>query len=213
MSDNATGAFAVWCPDLVTALAEPFPPEMLKTKTLKGNVISFVPWHRYTEKLNALVGHEWAMEPPIPMQAGGKLVIAVGLTILGVTRWNVGDEDADHEGYGSGATNAFAQAYKRAAALFGMGLDMYDKSKQGGGGKAGGRQASGRTGTRHRGQWATPEQRPMPFGRTKGTPLGEHGTEELGLLVEWCAKRAKPDEFADLVEDVKRVIANRGEQK
>ena len=27
---EGTGAFSVWCPDLVTALAEPFPPEMVK---------------------------------------------------------------------------------------------------------------------------------------------------------------------------------------
>ena len=122
-----TSRYTEWCPELEAELRRPFPSEYVKQKTLKGNRISFVEWHTYTAKLNALVGNGWCMEPPIPMQAGGKLVIAVGLTILGVTRWNVGDEDADHEGYGSGATNAFAQAYKRAAALFGMGLDMYRK--------------------------------------------------------------------------------------
>jgi hypothetical protein len=205
---EATGAFSVWCPDLATALAEPFPAAMVQTKTKGGRSISFVSWHHYTEKLNALVGHEWAMEPPIPMQAGGKLVVAVGLTILGVTRWNVGDEDADHEGYGSGATNAFAQAYKRAAALFGMGLDMYDKTKRSG--TDGGQQRrSG--GTTHRGPWVEPEKRPMPFGRTKNKPLGEHQTEELQLLVQWCEKKSDPGKFADLIEDVKRVIADRGE--
>lgn len=119
--------YTEWCPELEAALRRPFPSECVQQKKIKNTPISFVPWHVYTQKLNALVGDGWSMEPPIPMQAGGKLVIAVGLTILGVTRWNVGDEDADHEGYGSGATNAFAQAYKRAAALFGMGLDMYRK--------------------------------------------------------------------------------------
>lgn len=116
-----------WSAELERDLATPFPSEAMLTKTLKGTKISFVPWHFYVQRLNYLLGGGWAMEAPIPMQAGGKLVVAVGLTILGVTRWNVGDEDADHEGFGSSSTNAFAQGYKRAAALFGMGLDLYDK--------------------------------------------------------------------------------------
>jgi hypothetical protein len=123
--------YTEWSAELEAELAEPFPAAYVQTKKLKGNEISFVPWHVYVRKLTHLVGSGWQMEPPIPMQAGGKLVVAVGLTILGVTRWNVGDEDADHEGYGSGATNAFAQGYKRAAALFGVGLDMYDKKRNG----------------------------------------------------------------------------------
>lgn len=121
-----------WSPALQRELEAPFPAEVVQTKTLKGNKISFVPWHYTVQRLNYLLGDGWSMEPPIPMQAGGKLVIAVGLTILGVTRWNVGDEDAEHEGFGSASVNAFAQSYKRAAALFGIGLDMYDKT-----GKAG----------------------------------------------------------------------------
>ena len=70
--------------------------------------------------------------------------MGIPLTILGTTRVNYGDED-DSEWemvvnkktgeeeekktmYGSPITNSFAQAFKRSCALFGMGLDMYDKS-------------------------------------------------------------------------------------
>ncbi len=83
------------------------------------------------------------MGTPITIHLGEKLVMGVPLIVFGVTRCNWGDED-DSEWetvvdqktgeesekktmYGSPVTNAFAQAFKRSCALFGMGLSMYDK--------------------------------------------------------------------------------------
>jgi hypothetical protein len=127
--------FTEWCPELERALAEPFPVELHMQKGGKG---TFVSVHHYVARLNRLVGvHGWTMEPPQTFHAGNKLGMAVGVTILGVTKWNVGDEMEDHgepdddgkvRDFGSSCTNSWAQAAKRCLAYgFRMGLYLYDK--------------------------------------------------------------------------------------
>lgn len=141
--------FGHWCPELEAALTEPFPAEWVQQKKAgKGEgsrSISFVPWHRYVSRLNVLVGDGWQMGTPITVHVGEKLCMGIPLTIHGVTRINWGDED-DSEWeevtnratgeveekktmYGSPVTNAFAQAFKRTCALFGMGLYLYEKGQ------------------------------------------------------------------------------------
>lgn len=199
--------YTEWCAELETELAAPFPDAYVQVKKIKGTEIHFCAWHVYVKKLNHLVGGGWSMEPPIPMQAGGKLVVAVGITILGVTRWNVGDEDADHEGYGSGSTNAFAQGYKRACALFGMGLDMYDKKR----GQAPQQRSAPRQQAPQRsGGSKEPWTRPMPFGKTKGTPLGDHSEEQLRKTLDWCQEGDRAEKFADLIADIEATLEAAG---
>lgn len=140
-----------WSDELERDLAAPFPAEWIKTKKAgKGEnsaSISFVPWYRYVSKLNALVGSGWIMGTPLTEHIEGKLCMGLPITIFGVTRVNWGDED-DSEWeevvnrqtgeteekktmYGSPITNSYAQAFKRTCALFGMGLDLYDKGGRG----------------------------------------------------------------------------------
>lgn len=119
-----------WSPDLVLALAAPFPPDVVQQKQKGGTKISFVPWHFYVRKLNDLVGPGWSMGTPILHDTGGKLVMGIPVTILGVTRINFGDEEEEKDNYGTAVTGAFAQSFKRTLALFGMGLDMYLKPGQ-----------------------------------------------------------------------------------
>lgn len=126
--------FTEWNEDLERALAEPFARELHEQKGGKG---TFVSWEHYVRRLNELVGVAgWTIHAPLAFHAGNKLGLAVGVTILGVTRWDVGDEMEDHgepdddgkvRDYGSSCTNAFAQALKRACSKFGLGLYMYDK--------------------------------------------------------------------------------------
>lgn len=135
--------FTEWGPELERALAEPFPHEVHSQKGGKG---TFVSVHHYVARLNRLVGvHGWSMPTPVSFHAGNKLGLMVGVTILGVTKWNVGDEMEDHgepvtytddQGnerekvvdYGSSCTNSWAQAFKRCLAYgFRMGLYLYDK--------------------------------------------------------------------------------------
>lgn len=128
--------YTEWCEDLERELAEPFPKEWIQQKRQGGTSIDFVGWPLYVHKLNALVGPGWSMGTPILQEVGGKLVMGLPITILGVTRVNFGSEDEEHgnagedgkvRDFGSAETNSFAQALKRTLALFGMGLPMYDK--------------------------------------------------------------------------------------
>jgi hypothetical protein len=138
--------YTEWNEELETALAEPFPPELHKTKDRFG---TFVSVRHYVERLNELVGvHGWSMDAPVHYRSGNKLGLAVGVTILGVTKWNVGDEMEDHGepieythertgevkekvvDFGSSSTNSWAQAFKRCCAYgFSMGLYLYDKDR------------------------------------------------------------------------------------
>jgi hypothetical protein len=138
--------FDEWSPDLVTALEEPFAPGDHKDKRQGGSTIMFVDVHKYKERLNATVGpHGWSstlrLEP-----IGGKLICTVALTVLGVTKENVGDEvevpEVNERGnekiIGGPATNSYAQAFKRAASDFGLGSYLYDEAKRNAAKKGGG---------------------------------------------------------------------------
>lgn len=128
--------YTEWSDDLAKALAAPFPVGLHAQKDKKG---TFVAVQHYVARLNALVGpHGWSMPAPVAYHAGSKLGLAVGVTVLGVTKWNVGDEMEDHgepdedgktRDFGSSSTNSWAQAFKRCCAYgFGMGLYLYDKN-------------------------------------------------------------------------------------
>lgn len=127
--------FSEWCLGLEAALAEPFPVAVHQNKGSKG---TFVSVRHYVARLNATVGvGGWSMPAVESFHSGNKLGLAVGVTILGVTKWNVGDEMEDHgepdedgkiRDYGSSSTNSWAQGFKRCLAYgFGLGLYMYDK--------------------------------------------------------------------------------------
>lgn len=116
---------------LVTALMERFPDRWHESKSLKGNHITFVSWHHYADQLDRIIGAEdWLIEPPQVTVTPNRVIVAVGLTIRGVgTKWNVGDEVLDKDSFGTASTNAFAQAFKRAAAMWGLGRYMYEKDE------------------------------------------------------------------------------------
>jgi len=114
-----------------TALMERFPDRWHESKTLKGNTITFVSWHHYADQLDSTLGPEgWLIEEPKVTVTPNRVIVAVGLTIPGVgTKWNVGDEVLDKDSFGTASTNAFAQAFKRAAAMWGLGRYMYEKDE------------------------------------------------------------------------------------
>ena len=120
--------YTEWTSDLDADLIVPFDNRLVEKKRMGGTDISFVAWHHYVRRLNSLVGSGWSMGEPVFHDVGGKLLVGLPVTIFGVTRINFGDEDGDKDNYGTAATNAWAQAFKRTMALFGMGLYMYDKN-------------------------------------------------------------------------------------
>jgi hypothetical protein len=128
-------AHTTWTPELEAALAEPFPDEWgQQRKVGGGRTLTYFPVWRYVQRLNELVGGGWSAGEPVAIVVGGRLTLAVPVTILGVTRTNLGDEDGEVGnvdeagkpiGYGSAATNAWAQGFKRSCSMFGLSLHLY----------------------------------------------------------------------------------------
>jgi hypothetical protein len=116
---------------LAARLMERFPERWHEQLTKKGNAITFVSWHHYADQLDELVGPmNWWTEPPVTTVTPERVIIAVGLTLRNFgTKWNVGDELLSKDTFGTASTNAFAQAFKRAAAMWGLGRYMYEKDE------------------------------------------------------------------------------------
>lgn len=51
-----------------------------------------------------------------------------------------------------------------------------------------------------------PWAKPMPFGKTKGTPLGDHTEDQLRKTLDWCRTK-DADKFADLISDIEATLA------
>lgn len=196
-----------WTPALRDALHEPFPAEWHKTKKQGGAEITFVEWHRYALRLNDLVGPDgWEVRLRF-LEVGGKLIATASLTILGVTKENVGDEDEEKDSYGTASTNSFAQAYKRAAALFGMGLYMYDKAGRESATRAPrNRTLPAQTDRRSAPSGKQPWEKLMPFGSQKGKALGDLPPAELKRTLDWCRQK-DAEKFADLIADLEATLA------
>lgn len=185
--------FTEWGPELADALAEPFAPEAHQTKRQGGSEITFVSVHHYKTRLNATVGpHGWECRVRLEDHTG-KLVCVCSLTILGVTKENVGDEDEEKDSYGTASTNSYSQAFKRTASDFGLGAYLYDKA---------GREAATRSKPAAR-QAPAPSGNPwdkvMPFGKGKGQKLGELSVEALSATITWCQQK-DAEKFADLIQ-------------
>ncbi|NJM67487.1 MAG: hypothetical protein HC851_18345 [Acaryochloris sp. RU_4_1] len=130
--DKATQAKPVYkrpLAEIMADLAKPVPKRLLKTKVLKGNRINFVPWYNYVKLLNHYCPG-WEIESEIG-QAGGKTTVTAKLTIhaqeCSVTRTGVGIENTDLDVFGDAVSNANAQALRKACALFGLTLDLWEK--------------------------------------------------------------------------------------
>lgn len=107
-------------------LALPFPPEIVRLKpgTLHPSVrqargLAYVDARAYQDRLDAVVGVAgWSTT----YRALGDRAIICRLTVAGVIREEVGEAPADSE---NPATEAVAQAFKRACAAFGLGRYLY----------------------------------------------------------------------------------------
>lgn len=176
-------AYTEWTDELREALRAPFPAEWHKTKRQGGAEITFVEWHRYADRLNELVGPDgWEIRLRF-VEVGGKLITVAGLEILGTTKENVGDEDEAKDNYGTACTNSFAQSFKRAAALFGLGLYMYDKSGRDAAVRGGGRPSQIQGGALGSGTQATPKQLEYLDKLMRSSVLTEEERNKVGAKV------------------------------
>lgn len=115
--------------DIITDLSRPR-PEYVKQKTLKGNRIDFLEWHSAVRILDECAPG-WQSEVKQVISEAGKIAVVVRICVPCaeglVWREAIGNEDDDASGYGDPFSNAQAMAFKRAAAMFGVGLYLYSK--------------------------------------------------------------------------------------
>lgn len=76
----------------------------------------------YQDRLDELCGLDWSVDY-LPWE-GGRIIAR--LTIAGVMRASTGEMSATEAKGDNGGTVAEAQAFKRAAAMFGLGRFLYD---------------------------------------------------------------------------------------
>lgn len=57
----------------------------------------------------------------------------------------------------------------------------------------------------------SPEDRVMPFGKTKGKRLGDHSDEQLASTINWCREKDEA-KFADLIASCENILEARREK-
>jgi hypothetical protein len=105
---------------------------LLRSKTVGGNKIKFLPWHAAIKFLD-LYASGWNYEIRHVVGIGGKLVLVSRISIPCaegiIYREATGQEDEDVDKYGDSSSNAESMSLRRAASKFGLGLSLYDNPK------------------------------------------------------------------------------------
>ena len=113
--------------EILKLLAEPFPDDCIEFKPgattrdkKKALALAYVEVRHYIDRLNDVIGGDWSDEYQF-INPSGEL-IACGLTICGVTRFDIGEKNSSDI---NTATSALAQSFKRACVKFGLGRYLY----------------------------------------------------------------------------------------
>lgn len=118
---------------IVADLSKPVAPRHIRQRKQGTSTLSYIEWHTAAQYLDHYApGWSWQIVS-ITEQVGGLTVVHGALSIPAadgvVTRHATGIEDTDSKGYGDAVSNATAMAFKRAAALFGLGRHLYSKAQ------------------------------------------------------------------------------------
>ena len=119
--------------DIIGDLKKPLPQRLLKTRRQGGTELTYIEWFTAVELLDFYTNCNWSGEISKLEGVGNRVVITYRVTIHALdgdyVREATGSEvcDESFKGYGEPNTNAEAQAFKRAAAKFGLTLDLYKK--------------------------------------------------------------------------------------
>lgn len=118
--------------EIIGDLSKPIPARLLRSKTVGGQKIRYLPWHTAVKFLD-LYAPGWSYEVRHVTGIGGKIVIVSRISIPcseGVVyREATGQEDEDVDRFGDPSSNAESMSLRRAAAKFGLGLYLYDTSR------------------------------------------------------------------------------------
>jgi len=111
-------------------LSRPLPKSMLRTKTIKGNKITYLSWFDANRILSKYCpGWTWEITK---FEISSDRVFLVGRLTIPTSEGNVyreasGTESLNCSSYGDPSSNAESMAFRRACAKFGLGLYLYDK--------------------------------------------------------------------------------------
>lgn len=116
---------------VIATLSKPVPRNLLKTKRLGGKAIQFLPWYRAVLLLNAATDGLWNYKVSDILTTEDRIFVVASITITAkegqFTREATGTEMLEVRGYGDPSSNAESMALRRAAAKFGLCLDLYDE--------------------------------------------------------------------------------------
>jgi hypothetical protein len=116
---------------IIADLSKPVNPQRLKQRTQGGRQLDYLPWYQAVRYLDNYAPG-WSYEVRSVNQVGENLVMTVRITIP-CSEGEVWREASalekieDSKRYGDAATNAESAALRRAAAKFGLCLNLYDK--------------------------------------------------------------------------------------
>ena len=183
--------------EIVKDLSADIDPQYLKTRPKNGEQLTYIPWHLVAEMLDKFAPG-WSVrvtrveshpEVTDKNNSVGYLMVGVEITLVDdqgveVKRENTGVEDLVGSGYGDAFSNAYSMAFRRAAAMFGVGRYIYNK---GGGAAVGVASTVGSNGSAPRAAAASKAavgRGSVRFGRDKGKPISS--LDSSGL--EWMLK-------------------------
>jgi len=115
--------------EIINDLSKPIPRRLLRSKTVGGQKIFFLPWHTAVKFLD-LYASGWSYEIRHLVGIGGKLVLVSRISIPCaegiIYREATGQENEDVDKWGDPSSNAESMSLRRAAAKFGLGLGLYE---------------------------------------------------------------------------------------
>jgi Rad52/22 family double-strand break repair protein len=117
--------------DIIADLSKPVNPRRLKQRTQGGRTLDYIPWYQAVRYLDRYAAG-WRYEIRSVSEVGDNLVMTVRITIPCAEGevWREAsalEKIEDAKRYGDAATNAESAALRRAAAKFGLCLNLYDK--------------------------------------------------------------------------------------
>ena len=116
--------------DILHDLQKEIPQRLLKSKTLKGNKITFIPWYRAQQLLNHYTNGFNSYEVRERVVTDSRIMMSVRVTIHAQEgdffKDGTGIEDSEVSGWGDEQSNAESMAFRRACARFGLGIKLYE---------------------------------------------------------------------------------------
>ena len=109
---------------ILRKLSRELPEELVKQRKQGTAMLDYIEWSTAADILDDIVP-EWQQYIKDVKIVGDRVAVTVSITVDGITRENIGFEELDTSSYGDPFSNAFAMAFKRCAAMFGVGRHLY----------------------------------------------------------------------------------------